>query len=241
MRGPAPGVLIVLAVLGLMGEGQGPESNSKPYAERMAAYEARTAAERAAFDKLPAIVEMRRRQAEQAAAERARRVAAARNGEELYTPDPYRMDDCRRFAAVMAGQYSPEFERAMQEKFFPALTNGERAAWRWDRFKRWAADLAGRPGFACDTRPQGYNSDNADSYTPEERAAADLYRQAWEERGRRGQRVRVGEIQPVTQEEIRREIRRQRADYERRNPRVEPNAATRKLLEDAARNAGEVK
>lgn len=172
--GPGVGVVVVLVLLGMLGEAQAPRPPNR--SDTIADYSAAQAAARskalygdAGFQALKAA------EAEAAAAERARRYAALDAGEELYRPDPFRQVDCGFYPEVMQGRYSPRFEAAMKEKFWPGLTDAERAAWERDRLKRWADDKAGKPGPVCDPPPGG--------------GAGSAEFAAWEERGRKGQRV----------------------------------------------------
>jgi hypothetical protein len=184
--GPGFGVLVVLAVLGMMGEAQAPHPPN-----RTDTIEDYSAAQKAkvqeALNNHPGYQAMLADQAQHDADERRRRYQVQQEGGELYRPDPFRQVHCLHYPAIAEGRYSPEFEKAMKERFFPALTNSERAAWEWDRFKRWVTDRMGQPGFVCDIGPRTGLKHGSDDilYNEQERL-----RLEWEQRGRDRQRIR---------------------------------------------------
>ncbi|MQW45304.1 hypothetical protein GHK68_24345 [Sinorhizobium meliloti] len=188
IRGPAPGVLIVFVLLGMMAECNGPKPVGPGREAADAAYYARLDAERQAFENSPGAVALRKYQAEMAEAERARRWQAIRDGEKVLRIDPYKQLDCNFYPELKDGSYSPAFEQAMKERFFPALTNGERASWLWDQFKRWAGGLAGLRGYICDPPPMGGGSKDDD-----QRAAMASLRGQWEHRVRNNIRPKYGD------------------------------------------------
>ncbi|WP_262300144.1 hypothetical protein [Microvirga sesbaniae] len=187
--GPGFGFLVVLGVLGMAGEAQAPRPPNRTDTVQEY-YAGRKEAAQAALEAHPGYQAIVASQAKYDAAERARRYAVRREGGELFRPDPYRQIDCLHYPALAEGRYSPEFERAMRDKFFPALTNGERAAWQWDRFKRWVTDRMGRPGYVCDIGPRSGIKHGADDILWMEQEAQ---RRAWEQRGRERRRIRYGE------------------------------------------------
>lgn len=185
--GPGFGVLVVLAVLGMAGEAQAPRPPLRTDTAGDYSAAQREAAQQALANN-PGYQALLADQAAHDAAERRRRYQVQRDGGELYRPDPYRQIDCIHYPEIAEGRYSPEFEAAMKARFFPALTNAERAAWQWDRFKRWVTDRMGRPGFVCDVIDGGgVGSDDLD------RQRVAQGRAAWEQRGRDRRRIRYGE------------------------------------------------
>lgn len=186
--GPGFGVLVVLAVLGMAGEAQAPRPPLRTDTVEDYSAARREAAQQALANN-PGYQALLADQAAHNAAERRRRYQVQREGGELYRPDPFRQVDCLLYAAVAQGRYSPDFEQAMKERFFPALTNAERTAWQWDRFKRWVRDRMGRPGFVCDVGPRTGLLAGSDEilYSEQERLRAE-----WEQRGRDRRRIRYG-------------------------------------------------